>query len=110
MRMVDISSRFEMPGNSHPSLSPEMARELESALCASSPAQMLSDHTRATIKAVCSSARQSLWTPEQLVVAVKQVSYSAPEFAQSHSPSERQAIIARIVTACIREFYRAQGV
>jgi hypothetical protein len=54
-------------------------------------------------------ARSSLWTPEQLVVAVKDVCYSSPDFARQHTSSEREAIIARIVTGCIREFYRTQA-
>lgn len=52
-------------------------------------------------------ARTSLWTPEQLVVAVKDVCYSSNELQRVHSSSERDNIIARIVTASIREYYRS---
>lgn len=92
----------------HPTLPPEIATDLQRALSECSAVRGLSDYARDTIRTVCSMARSSLWTPEQLVVAVKEVCYSSPDFARQHTTSEREAIIARIVTGCIREFYRTQ--
>ena len=52
-------------------------------------------------------AKDEMWTPEQVVVAVKDVCYSSNELQRTHSSSERDNIVARIVTASIREYYRA---
>lgn len=57
------------------------------------------------VSALCSAAHGAGWTPEQLVVAVKDVCYGSPEVSGLTTTSERDAFLAKVVTACIREYY-----
>ena len=51
-------------------------------------------------------ARTNSWTPEQLLIAVKDACYTSPEISSLTTTSERDAVLAKIVTGCINEFYR----
>jgi hypothetical protein len=50
-------------------------------------------------------ARQNGWTPEQLLVTVKEACYTSPDFASLNSTSEREVLVASVVTGCITEFF-----
>ncbi len=54
---------------------------------------------------LCTAARKEGWSPEQLVVAVKNACYSSDEIAQLNTTSERDGILSKVVTACIKEFF-----
>ena len=57
------------------------------------------------VRELCTAARAAGWTPEQLVVAVKNTFYSSNE-VKLDTTSERDALLARVVTSCIKEFFR----
>ena len=59
------------------------------------------------MKELCSAARAEGLTAEQMVVAVKSTCYSSEEVSELDTTSERDALLAKIVTACIKEYYRA---
>ena len=42
-----------------------------------------------------------------MVVAVKSTCYSSEQVSELDTTSERDALLAKIVTACIKEYYRA---
>lgn len=42
-------------------------------------------------------------------MAVKDACYTSPEIAHLTSTSERDAFLAKIVSSCIREYYKADG-
>jgi hypothetical protein len=42
-------------------------------------------------------------------MAVKDACYGSPEIAHLTTTSERDAFLAKVVSACIREFYKADG-
>jgi hypothetical protein len=42
-----------------------------------------------------------------MVVAVKSTCYSSEQVAGIDTTSERDALLAKVVTACIKEYYRA---
>lgn len=90
----------------HPTLPPEIATDLRMALSQCRAASGLPEIVRETIRLACSTAKENLWTPEQLVVAVKEVCFSSTELLRLCTSSEREEIVARVVTGCIREFYR----
>ena len=50
-------------------------------------------------------ARQNGWTPEQLLVTVKEACYTSPDFVSLNSTSEREVLVASVVTGCITEFF-----
>ena len=58
------------------------------------------------VRVLCQGARRAGWTPEQLVVAVKDACSSSADISQRTTTSERETFLARIVTACIKEYYR----
>lgn len=55
---------------------------------------------------LCGAARRAGWSPEQLVVAVKDACYGSDEMAELSTTSERDALLAKVVTACIKEYFR----
>ncbi|MEP6508941.1 MAG: hypothetical protein ABJC63_12015 [Gemmatimonadales bacterium] len=66
----------------------------------------LTPEANAAIIALCEEARQDGWTAEQLLMAVKDACYGAPEIAHLTSTSERDAFLAKVISSCIREFYK----
>ena len=55
---------------------------------------------------LCGAAHRAGWSPEQLVVAVKDACYGSDEMSQMTTTSERDALLAKVVTACIKEYFR----
>lgn len=68
----------------------------------------LTPEANAAIVSLCNGARHDGWAAEQLLMAVKDACYSSPEIAHLTSTSERDAFLAKIVSACIREFYEGE--
>ena len=66
----------------------------------------LTPEANAVVADLCESARKAGWTPEQLVVAVKNACNESPEIREMTTTSERDAFLGRLVTACIKEFFR----
>ncbi|MEO5902617.1 MAG: hypothetical protein ABIQ55_01250 [Gemmatimonadaceae bacterium] len=66
----------------------------------------LTPEADAAIVELCVDAREKGWTAEQLLMAVKDACYRSPEISHLTTNSERDAFLAKIVSACIREFYR----
>ena len=87
----------------------EALDKLRSSLAARGTRKTLSTEEREVVAELCSGARKGGWTPEQLIVAVKDACYTSPEIAHLTTTSERDAFLARIVTACIEEFFREDG-
>jgi len=50
-------------------------------------------------------AREHGWTPEQLLILVKEVCYTSPEITHLTTTSEREALLSMIVSGCIQEYY-----
>jgi hypothetical protein len=61
----------------------------------------------ASVKELCAAAKAEGVTVEQLVVAVKAACYSSEQVSELDTTSERDALLAKVVTACIKEYYRA---
>ena len=60
----------------------------------------------AIVRDLCDGAKAAGWTPEQLVVAVKTTCYGSDEVSHLDTTSERDALLARVVTTCIKEYFR----
>lgn len=82
-----------------------MAR-LQAGLATCRSGHALTLEARDSIVAVCAGARRDAWTPEQLVIAVKDACYTSPEISHLTPTSERDAFLAMVITVCIQEFYR----
>lgn len=92
-----------------PKLSDEILKSLQDGLATCSSRRGLSPEARSAIARLCAVARESAWTPEQLVIVVKDAVYSSPEIVHMTTASEREALLATIVTGCIQEFYTARA-
>jgi hypothetical protein len=88
-----------------PKLSDEILKSLRASLATCTSRQGLSTEARMALATVCSVARQNSWTPEQLLILVKEVCYTSPEIAHLTTTSERDALLSTIVSGCIREYY-----
>ena len=89
----------------HPKLSDEILKSLQDGLATCTSRRALSPEARRAIARLCAVARDGSWTPEQLVVVVKEACYSSPQISHLTTTSEREALLATIVTGCIQEFY-----
>jgi hypothetical protein len=88
-----------------PKLSDGILKSLRDGLATCSPRQGLSPEARQALASICSVARENDWTPEQLLILVKEVCYTSPEITRLITTSEREALLSTIVTGCIQEYY-----
>ncbi|MEO8192238.1 MAG: hypothetical protein ABI681_00200 [Gemmatimonadales bacterium] len=89
-----------------PVLSADVKDRLREAFASCRTTRTLTPEAGTAIVELCTLARRDHWTPEQVIVTVKEACYSAPEVASLASTGERDAFLSRIVTACIKEFFR----
>ena len=90
-----------------PGLAPsEVLERLRSSLPYWRARSALPPEATVIVQDLCAAARAAGWTPEQLVVAVKTACYASDEVTQLDTTSERDALLARVVTSCIKEFFR----
>lgn len=66
----------------------------------------LTPEANSAIVSLCDGAKHDGWSAEQLLMAVKDACYTSPEIAHLTSTSERDAFLAKIVSACIKEYYK----
>ncbi|HVF40719.1 MAG TPA: hypothetical protein VM939_12540 [Gemmatimonadaceae bacterium] len=90
----------------HPVLSRDVVDGLRDGLSTCRSTRALSSEARSAILAACRYARRESWTPEQLLVAIKECCYSSPEISRMVTASERDGFVSRIITLCIHEFFR----
>ena len=89
----------------HPKLSDEILKSLQDGLATCTSPRALSSEARRAIARLCVVAHDGAWTPEQLIIVVKEACYSSPELSHLTTTSEREALLSTIVTECIQEFY-----
>lgn len=65
------------------------------------------DELRAAIAPICEEARRSDAKPEQLLVSLKELCHSLPEYGRMRGARERNAFLDAVVTLAIEEFYRS---
>ena len=61
----------------------------------------------AAVVPICAEARRTKAMPEQLLVSIKELCRSLPEFDGIRGPHERAAFLDTVVTLAIEEYYRA---
>jgi hypothetical protein len=88
-----------------PRLSDEILKSLRDGLATCSLNRGLSLEARNALAAVCSYAHEKSWSPEQLLILVKEVCYTSPEISHLTTTSEREALLSTIVRGCIHEYY-----
>jgi hypothetical protein len=92
----------------HHSLSKEAMAELRDGLATCRGKRGLTPQAREAVVKLCADARRDGWAPEQLIVAVKEACTGSPEMSHLTTTSERDAFLAKVITACIQEYFRAE--
>jgi len=59
------------------------------------------------VRRICLDARRNAWPPEQLLVAFKRALHSLPCVQRLTAGPDRDALVGRLVTLCIQEYYGA---
>ena len=88
-----------------PRLSDDILKSLRDGLATCSLRRGLSPEARKAIASVCAAAHDNSWTVEQLLILVKEVCYTSPEISHLTTTSDREAMLATIVSGCIQEYY-----
>ena len=64
------------------------------------------DKLRAAMAPICAEAHRSQISPEQLLIAVKELCHSLPEYEKIRGAHERGAFLDSVVRMAIEEYYR----
>jgi hypothetical protein len=65
------------------------------------------ERIRAAITPICAEAKRTQAMPEQLIVSLKELCRSLPEFDGIRGPQERALSLDTVVKVAIEEYYRA---
>jgi len=68
--------------------------------------KVVKEEVVAAVTLICAEARRAQATPEQLVISIKELCHSLPEFASIRGARERGAFLDTVVKLTIEEFYR----
>jgi hypothetical protein len=106
-RRIRHQEGVPLPDKSEPAELPQDAlNRLQEGFASWRTHRTLTPEANAIVADLCRSAKQAGWSPEQLVVAVKNACNDSPEIREMTTTSERDAFLGRLVTACIKEFFR----
>lgn len=98
MMAHDSSSR-------RPNLSPTAISGLEKALAAFLANQSDTQKLEGALRSLTIEAREKQVHAEQLLVVLKDVWYSLPKVRETPSGDPQNALLQRVITQCIREYY-----
>lgn len=62
---------------------------------------------RAAVIPICEEARRTQAAPEQVVISVKELCHSMPEYEKIRGAHERVAFLDSVIRVTIEEYYRA---
>lgn len=65
------------------------------------------DQIREAVTSICAEARRSQAMPEHLLVLLKEVCHSLPEYGRMRGAVERGSFLDTVVTVAIEEYYRS---
>lgn len=69
-------------------------------------APVINEKIHEALVLICDEAHKSDAMPEQVIVAVKEVCTSLPEYQRIRGARERGAFLSSLVTVAIEEYYR----
>jgi hypothetical protein len=67
---------------------------------------VINDRIREAIALICDEAHKSEAMPENLLVTLKELCHSLPEYERISGAREREAFLNTLVTTAIEEYYR----
>ena len=68
--------------------------------------EALAEKIRTAAAIICDEAHRMEALPEQLLVSIKELCHSLPEYEMIRGARERDAFLSIVVTAAIEEYYR----
>ncbi len=66
----------------------------------------LNEKMRSAAALICDEARRCEAVPEKLVLSIKELCHSLPEYEMIRGARERDAFVSAVVTVVIEEYYR----
>ena len=88
-----------------PDISPSAIAGLEAALAGFLANPSDSKRVESALRVVTAEARQKQIHAEQLLVVLKDVWFALPPIRETPSGQPQNALLQRVVTQCIREYY-----
>jgi hypothetical protein len=68
--------------------------------------KVANDQLRAAVRPICEEAHRASVMPEHLLVSLKELCNSLPEFDRMYGAMERSAFLDAVVRVAIEEYYR----
>jgi hypothetical protein len=86
---------------------PKVAVELlRNCINAKKDGKPVADKLRAAIAPICAEAHRSQAMPEQVLISVKELCHSMPEYETIRGARERSTFLETVVKMTIEEYYR----
>lgn len=85
---------------------PNAVELLRESIRARKEGTALDERIRSAAALICAEARRTGAIPEMLVVSVKELCHSLPEYETIRGARERDAFVSSVVTLAIEEYYR----
>lgn len=86
---------------------PKVAVELlRNCINAKKDGKPVAENLRAAIAPICAEARRSEALPEQVLISVKELCHSLPEYERIRGARERATFLESVVKVTIEEYYR----
>jgi hypothetical protein len=85
---------------------PNAIELLRESIKARKERSVLDDKIRRAAALICDEARRSEAVPEKLVLSIKELCHSLPEYEMIPGARERDAFVSVVVTLVIEEYYR----
>ncbi|MDP9176962.1 MAG: hypothetical protein M3O61_04715 [Gemmatimonadota bacterium] len=85
---------------------PNAVELLRESIKARMEGRALDEKIRSAAALICDEARRTDAMPELLVVSIKELCHSLPEYETIRGAREREAFLSDVVTLAIEEYYR----
>jgi hypothetical protein len=85
---------------------PNAVELLRQSINARKDASALNEKIRIAAAIICDEAHRMEAMPEQLLVSIKELCHSLPEYDMIRGARERDAFLSVVVTVAIEEYYR----
>jgi len=85
---------------------PDAVELLRESIRARGNGSALNEKIRSAAALICDEAHRSEAVPEKLLVSIKELCHSLPEYEMIRGARERDAFVSVVVTLVIEEYYR----
>ena len=86
---------------------PHAVEILRDGIGARKTAPVINERIREALALICDEAHKSDAMPEHVLVTLKELCHSMPEYERIRGAREREAFLSTLVTTTIEEYYRA---